>query len=241
MNPLSRVRPKAVIAFNDITAVFSPRPDLATKIAECIAECAEVEFSLGSALAALFRSDTKTIKTALAIFVDASSRNAQLAMLDAAAKAGLEPNHYEVFRAIMKEAVRPALKERDKLAHWCWGYSPDLPDTLLLMEPTKKVTTFATYFLKPDTPLKIDRDAIYVVTKTDLANIYRRIAAARYLLECFIGAVWRGNSKARRARFLQRLASEPLVRKEVLRSKGRAKSNPKAQRRSRQPSRRARP
>jgi hypothetical protein len=233
MNPLSRVRPKAEIRFNDITTVFSPRPELATKIAECIAECAELEFSLGSALAALFRSDAKTTKTALAIFVDASSRNAQLAMLDAAAKAGLEPDHYEVFLAIMKEAVRPALKERDKLAHWCWGYSPDLPKALLLMEPTKKTTTFATYFLRPDTPLKIDRGAIYVVTKTELSNTYKRIAAARHLMECFIGSVWRGNSKAKRARFLQRLASEPLVQEEVLRSKARAKNSPKSRPRSR--------
>ena len=51
MNSISRVRPKAVIAFNDITKTMSSRPSLAIKIAECIAEFAEVEFELGATFA----------------------------------------------------------------------------------------------------------------------------------------------------------------------------------------------
>jgi hypothetical protein len=160
MNPISRVRPNAVIAFNDITAAMTSRPALAVKIAECIAEYAEVEFELGSALGAMLKSE---LKIALAMYVE-NRRTTQLMMVRSAAKAALPAHHFKVFEAVMNKAVTPAMTERDRLVHWCWGYSADLPDRLLIMEPTSKTVNLATYFLMPDQPIKIDRDLISLLS-----------------------------------------------------------------------------
>lgn len=198
-----------MIAFNDITAAMASRPALTTKIAECIAEFAEVEFALGSALGALLKSEAKT---ALAMFVRASSRNAQMTMLRSAAEAALPSHHFRVFEAVINKSVSPAMADRDRLAHWCWGYSPDLPKALLIMDPARKTVNLATHFLMPDEPMKIDRNAIYVVTEADLARTLKRIREARRLLNIFIGTVWQGNSDAKRDQFLQSLSAEPLIR-----------------------------
>lgn len=236
MNPISRVQRKAVIAFNDTTKTMTSRPALAVKIAECIAEYAEVEFTLGSALGALLKSEAKT---GLAMFVRANSRTAQKMMVSLAAEEVLEPDHLTIFSIIMSKAVAPAMGDRDKLAHWCWGYSPDLPDALLLMDPVHKTKNLAAYFLMPDTPPKIDRDAIFVVTGSDLTQTLNRIGEARRLLNQFISSVWQGNSKAKRARFRQALADEPLIRAELRRMKEPAKNGQKSQPQPRRRDRRA--
>lgn len=236
MNPISRVRPKAVIAFNDITKAMTSRPQLAVKIAECIAEYAEVEFTLGSTLGALLKSEAKT---GLAMFVRANSRTAQKAMVSLAAEEVLEPDHLEIFSIIMRVAVNPAMEGRDKLAHWCWGYSPDLPKALLLMDPAHKTKDLASYFLMPEEPIKINRDAIFVVTETDLAGTFKKISEARRLLNRFISSIWHRNSDATLAQLRRSLADEPLIRAELHRMREAEKNNQKSQPQSPRRDRRA--
>jgi hypothetical protein len=67
----------------DIDFAMNSRSALATKIAECIAESAEVEFVLACALGVLIGGNGKI---GLTMYTDATTRTAQMAMVKSAAR-----------------------------------------------------------------------------------------------------------------------------------------------------------
>jgi hypothetical protein len=107
------------------------RSKLAAMIAHCIAQWSEVEIHLGALLAFILHANEKA---AVAMYANVENRATQLRLIDAAAEASLPKDHYEAISALLTSIVRPAMKERDKLAHWTWGYSDELPDALLLAD-----------------------------------------------------------------------------------------------------------
>jgi len=68
------------------------------------------------------------------MFATLTAQRQQMGALEAAAKAALFPNEFDVFRAAisMTESVQTP---RNHLAHWIWGTCEQLPDALLLAEP----------------------------------------------------------------------------------------------------------
>jgi hypothetical protein len=226
MQPLSRVRPDAPIRMNDTTIAMTTRPKVAVKIAECIAEFAEVEFTLAGALGAALGSNSKI---ALAMYTNATSRNSQLSMLQSAVEASVPTENLEVFAVIMKKVVMPAMKDRDKLAHWCWAHSSELPDDLLLIEPTNKTMNVGSYLLtrKAETPL--DRTRVYVLTEADLQRTFDRIRRAKLIVGGFISTIYDQNSDEERAQYLQQLKAEPEVQEALLQLRERQKNNLAAQ------------
>ena len=124
MQPLSRVRPNAATEWGNSNTI-SLRPKIAIKIAECIAEYSEIETALGMFLGFLLHTNPNT---ALAMYGSLENRAAQFKMLDAAAKADLPENHYAAISALQTVHIKPAMRARDRLAHWCWGHSDELPD-----------------------------------------------------------------------------------------------------------------
>jgi hypothetical protein len=55
--------------------------------------------------------------------------------LDAAAKAALDEKEYDIFKATMS-VTTSVQTPRNQLAHWVWAYSTDVPNALLLADPT---------------------------------------------------------------------------------------------------------
>src|SRR5262245_50516300 len=75
---------------------------------------------------------------ALAMFDVAAKQRMQQQLVAAAAEArfGKDSEQYRVFKAVTSVA-ETAQSDRNKLAHWIWGHSPDMPHTLLLADPKK--------------------------------------------------------------------------------------------------------
>lgn len=186
MQPLSRVKRDAFISFGSRDAMAS-RPHLAIKIAECIAEWSDLETLLAVLLAFVLDIDTDTV---LAMYDKLENRGARLRMLEAALETKLVGDESKTAQAIIHELVRPAMKQRDKLAHWVWGIAPDLPDALLLTRPSEQTATHMKA-IRPPTPPDFNRDQIFVVKEDDLLRELAQIREAKDYVARIVGAVGR--------------------------------------------------
>lgn len=111
---------------------MASRPQIAIRVAECISAWAEIETTLGVLLALLLGVNAKA---ALAMYGTTENRTTQIKMLMAAAEHTVPQEESDILAAVLAAHARPAAKDRDKLAHWCWGSSPDFPEALLLTDP----------------------------------------------------------------------------------------------------------
>lgn len=93
------------------------------------------------------------------VFLSLEGRAAKLAAINAAAASVLKDRDKElrVLRAILA-IVKTNEKDRNKLTHWIWGDSPNLPDALLLVDPQ---TTLG----------KLDHSGVYVYRAQDFIAI----------------------------------------------------------------------
>jgi hypothetical protein len=118
---------------------------------------------------------------------------------------------YQVLDAAVR-AANSVQNDRNRLAHWIWGSAPELPDALLLADPTilrSQEVERTKYHLNPfayiDLPwekvaklYQFDPAEIYVYTKADLRRTHRDLASA--------GKIF----------FLLRMYLHPIIRPEVL-------------------------
>jgi hypothetical protein len=204
MQLLSRVNPKARVAIG-LPDTMTRQPAVAAKIAECISEFSNLETMLPVTLAFLLSSDAQT---ALAMWGALENRAAQLRMLDAAAEEVLDTDRYDCLSVLMARFIRPAMKERDRFAHWSWGYSIDLPDKLLLADPLEKAKVQWTAINPPRTP-QFDKSKVYVVGVADIGRSISRINDAAELLELFMKSIWAEPPPSERDRYHRQLCSEP--------------------------------
>src|SRR5262245_56701695 len=124
MQPLSRFGTGIHCEFGE-SDIITSRPKVAVRIAECIAEWTEIRTLIGLLLALLLDADAKA---ALAMYGARENRTTQQRMLTAAAQHKMRRDEYDVLEAILAVHIRPAAKDRDKLAHWCSGRSPKFPE-----------------------------------------------------------------------------------------------------------------
>ena len=205
MQPLSRVKPNTKGAINHPNTM-PLRPVLAMKIASCLSQWAAAETMLGISLALMMEVDEDVM---LAMYNSLENRAAQLRLLQACADAKLDLDRSDLLRAILQVYIKPAMKQRDKLAHWIWGYSNDLPDALLLTEPSHSM--FMHMRAAGDVAQYWDEDRIYVIREPDLDGILRDIAEAIRTYGTFMGTFWRQNSPESRAELLRQLSSEHQI------------------------------
>lgn len=181
MNPLSRVKPGARI--RRLPDTMATQPKIAQTLADCIAAYSEIELNLGRALSVLLKAD---VKVAMAMYARVENRAAQGRMIRAAIEAAnISQQQKDVFIAILEQLVVPGMKERDKLAHWPWGYSPDLPNALLLFEPSGELEQNIALIHGGHEPTPeisqlahLDFDHVFVVTETDLSRTVGRLREA---------------------------------------------------------------
>jgi hypothetical protein len=132
MQPLSRVKFVRWTEWGNEHQVMLRRPALVAKVAQSICSWAEVEIQLGMFLSFLLHANEKAIR---AIYSGLENRAAQLRMIGSASSAILPQDHVDIVTVIMNAIVKPSMRYRDKLAHWCWGFSDELPEVLLIRDP----------------------------------------------------------------------------------------------------------
>jgi hypothetical protein len=210
---------------------MSSRPALAAKIAHCIAVWAEIETLLGVFLAMLLHANERA---ALSMYSAVENRAAQTRMILAAAKATLEDSHFNIISALMASVVTPAMKDRDKLAHWCWGMTEELPDALLITEPKYKLGALLnsvhvqakTKASNPQIPF--EHDQIYVLRDGDLDRMLKRFYAVEETLRTAMGSVWSSNSVPARVELIEKLIGVPEIQAALKRpARGKSHTGPR--------------
>jgi hypothetical protein len=227
MQPLSRVHPTATAHFKQFD--LSIRPKIAEGIAQCITAWTEVELQMGHLLAILLET---TASTAMSMYLSVDAASAQAAILTAAAESVMTEDEFEVFAALMT-TVRAAHKHRNKFAHWHWGYSDEITDGLLLIEPKYRLRHTSEWWSRymrtgrfDEDDRLYDREQIMVVKPDDLARSLREIRGAVRLLRLLhrVFLVKNAGDPAVRetsAELLRQLSDEPPIREALLRSRAR--------------------
>jgi hypothetical protein len=127
--PLLSVRRDAAVNVEPIT--LRQYPDLARSISDVIATWSQVECNLGVLLARMLGA---AARPSMAMYSALSSSAAQMAALQAAADVALSRERLELFGALLILVKRAATK-RNKIAHWLWGTSVQVPNALILLNP----------------------------------------------------------------------------------------------------------
>jgi hypothetical protein len=130
--PLSLVRSDASIFIGNAgMPVFDHNPTLGLLAMEAIASWSNVEnFLLGLYLELLGGAGDRAAIAYLAI----ETQSAKTQAIRAVAQNVLSSENFELLTAILAVA-KTSQKSRDKLAHHVWGFSPNLSDALLLIDP----------------------------------------------------------------------------------------------------------
>ena len=154
--PLSRVLPKAGYELGNVGfQTLRRRPSLALAAMECIASWSHVE---GFFLQTYVQLAGGAEADAAAVYLAMETSTAKSEAIRVLSERKLSPDNRALMQAIIRVS-KAAQKERDKLAHWSWGTSEQLPDALLLADPRK---------------LTPDRKHIYVYRANDFESMRQR-------------------------------------------------------------------
>ena len=214
---------------------MATQPKIAQAIADCIAAYSEIELNLGLALSVILRAD---IKVTMAMYAKVENRSAQGRMIRAAIEASdITENHKDFFYVILNKLVSPCMKDRDKIAHWPWGYSPDLPDALLLFEPIGELEQNLALIHEGHNRIRdisdlpyLNLDHVFVVKEPDLLRLVKRLREAeRYLRNLWMILHPRlpELSPQMRAEMLRQLSATPQIREGLRQLREQRKSNPR--------------
>jgi hypothetical protein len=128
--PLSRVKPGATVRQRPRVLDYLP-PKYAQLVAGIFSNWSLIEYRLSTLLVRILGADAEP---ALAMYATLDAQHLKLGAIEAAAKAALEENEYDIFKATMS-MTRSVQTPRNQLAHWIWAHSSELPDALLVAEP----------------------------------------------------------------------------------------------------------
>jgi len=157
------------------------------------------------------------------------SRNAQMTLLTLSAEAELPKDHSDIILAFMTAIIRPAMRERDKLAHWIWGHSDDLPDALLLSAPKHMLKNLMKALREAPgieaAAVHSNFDEVFVIRSGYMDGIISRLSEAKDHLRVAMATVWTFNSAASQSEYLQQLSNVPQIQEALLRAQGRQKTH----------------
>lgn len=189
--------------------IMSLAPEIAKLVAEAVAQWSEVECLQGTLLAYIIDAEPQT---AGAMYLALNAANAREALLNSAAQTKMSVREYDVFCAVMAY-VRSTAKQRNRLAHWCWATSLDIPkDTLLLIDPASRISYEANFQAGPQNYKPHDDREIFVVSRDDISRIVRDIVCARSYLGRMAGMMWKANTQEKRDELRRSLSAEPAIR-----------------------------
>jgi hypothetical protein len=194
--PLSRVLPKASsIIGNAGDRPLARHPELAVLALEAIASWSNVEAFLLDLYMQLLGGNESL---AASVYLALDGQSAKTDAIKAAAANALRdrPRELALLEAILAVA-KTNEKDRNELAHWTWGDSPDLPDAVLLVDPHATLNN-------------IDRSEIYVYRARDFQSIVQandRLCGFGVELKFILS----GHIANRDGRLVESLAAEPEI------------------------------
>lgn len=161
------------------------RPALLPLIAEAIALWSNADRTFYVMLANVLGVNPRPILRSLG-----SERNtgAQIKLLEGMVRAKLPEDRVDMFAAAIT-LHREGKGERDRLAHWCWGATEDLPESLLLGDPVEisdSLVDGAVRVMRAldamtegrlDQASVFDKARIYVYGKPELDRVIERFRA----------------------------------------------------------------
>jgi hypothetical protein len=190
--PLSRVAKDAnIVIGNAGMRTLRHRPELGLMAMEAIAEWSTVEsFMLRMYVQLAGGAETDSAAMYLSLEI-ASAKSKAIATL---AERKLEPNYVDLLKAIIKIS-KTWQKDRDKLAHWEWGFTDDLKDAILLVDPRN---------------INLDKNSIFVYKAADFEDIRGRFERLSGFAHDFYFII-RGHVSNRNERLYERLCSTPEI------------------------------
>jgi hypothetical protein len=203
--PFSNVNPKAGYV---LLPLLEKRPLVALEIETCIATWAQTDSAANLLFLTLLGSN-ETIGAAL--FNSFESTSAKVNALRSVAVAT-----HALFDALLR-LIKSRQKVRDKIAHWLWGVSDEIPDGLVLVDPRMLFGRNATYMDKgrAGTALANDLmpspDHVFVYRVDDLkrdAKDFYDLTMVIYLAQSLFMTP---KSDSRRQGIFDRLSGDPLL------------------------------
>jgi hypothetical protein len=188
--PLRSIRRNATaIADANALARF---PAMAAQIGTIVAVWSRVESLLGTVLAFMLKSG---IRVSMAMYSVILNSQIQMAVLKAAAKVVLTPDDFKLFSAVLI-LVNRAGQKRHKLAHWSWGYSPEITDALILIDPDAVLdfisasSEFVNESLDANSrtppPERLDLSRAFVYRERELLEIISEIIEVEAIVRKFV-------------------------------------------------------
>jgi hypothetical protein len=202
-------------------------PELGLLAMDVIASYAILETFLASVFVELLGT-TPDHAAAIYLALDSQSiKNTALRAVAATTLTELEQLYLEALFSVIKSAG----KLRHKLAHWAWGFSPDLPNAVLLGDPRALgkfnlgISKFTTTPEHVDAVkwLQFPRDSVLVYCKADFEDALKSIRRAIVLTSHFRSALNPEWPTGRVGREFGPLSQEPEIREYVARQNERRK------------------
>lgn len=198
--PISRVAPNASIFYGNAgQRPLLERPALAALAMEAIASWSNVEAFMLRLFVELFGGKESL---AAEVFLSLKGQVAKDSAIRAAAGFSLKnrPDELRILNGILSLAGTNE-KHRNKLAHHTWGFSPDIPDALLLVDPRAQLQDF-------------DKSAIYLWKEEDFKSIIAdndKLCGFGRQLEIVLN----GHIANADGRIVRRLLNTPMLRERI--------------------------
>lgn len=162
------------------------RPEHTALIGSCMTVWPAVAHQMGLILGVLLGADNEA---AVAVFATLQNARARRDALNAVAQIKLNERQQELFNAIIS-VVTSTEKERDSLAHGCFGVSEAIPDGILWIESKHFGPWNVETILKKTQITAADHQKlaknIYVYRKSDLDEIYNQLCDAFLVTSQFL-------------------------------------------------------
>lgn len=194
-NPIDRVVPGAEIVIRP-GAMVRNRPQLALMLIETLTRWAFAEAAVGDALAAILWEDAGPVIRA---FIDKPNSKRQREFLLEHAHQQLNDADLETLQVLL-QLFEEDFRQRNRLSHWLSGYSPQIADGILLMNPSERWSHAAADYAwihealnrtayednPPGRPgLEPRRDRAFVYKAADFERLGRSISELIWLFDVF--------------------------------------------------------
>lgn len=191
--------------------LIEDRPKAAAIVGRIITAWADIEVQCARLLARVIGTSAPA---AVAVFASLRSSRAQADALEAAVGAVLDSRDRRLFSAHM--ARKAALeKERNDLAHGCYGVDVRMPDAIIWVAQTDYITFTTAYETGTDRQaLEAYRKKMFVYELGTLERIAQEISQFHEQLGSFCGYLGSANQEFRAERYSQ-LCDQPHIREEM--------------------------
>jgi hypothetical protein len=120
------------VAFGNLDGPGRHRPELAQLAAQVISEWSLLDTYFSGLFVAMIGANPRP---GASVYANFTATLTQAQAMRTVGKLALDAVLYDMLE-ILLELYRKRGTERNRIGHWVWGHTPDLPDKVLLVEPS---------------------------------------------------------------------------------------------------------